>query len=98
MEMNHQEAASLFRKAADQDHPRGQVNLGRMYEIGGGVERDLMKAYYYYTLAAVVGEERGMKAKVALEVSRLIGRDQIIKARGLAQDYFNGKGKPDFAR
>lgn len=99
MDRNLREAASLFRKAADQNHARGRVNLGRMYEIGGGgLGRDYVKAYYYYTLASVAGEDLGMKAKAALEISKKIRRDQIVTARNLAQAYFSGRGKPDFDR
>ena len=93
------QAAGLFRKAARQDHHRAQVNLGRMYETAqGGLEGDFMKAYFYYTLAASAEEEQGMKAKASLELENKIRPAEILEARRLAQDYLNGKGRPDFAR
>jgi len=46
------EAASWYRKAAEQGLAVAQNNLGRMYELGRGVERDKDKAALWYRKAA----------------------------------------------
>lgn len=45
------EAIELYRKAADQNDPAGEVGLGRMYADGYGVQRDPEKALELYRKA-----------------------------------------------
>lgn len=45
------EALELYRKAADQGDPAGEVGLGRMYADGYGVPRDAAKALELYRKA-----------------------------------------------
>jgi TPR repeat protein len=50
------EAARLFRKAADRDHPVAMYNLALLYEEGRGVPKDEAEAVRLYRQAAGLGE------------------------------------------
>ena len=45
---NVEDAAKLYREASDQGSPRGQTNLGFLYEHGTGVELDYKEAARLY--------------------------------------------------
>lgn len=45
--MDYEEAVGWFIMAASQGDPAGQYDLGRMYESGNGIDRDLAKAFYW---------------------------------------------------
>ena len=49
------EAASWFRKAAEQGIGIAQLNLGRLYKDGSGVAKDPVEAYVWLSLAARKG-------------------------------------------
>ena len=49
-------AATWYRKAAEQGHPRALMNLGLLYERGLGVEKDLTKAMEYYRKSSGLGK------------------------------------------
>jgi len=49
------EAVKWYRKAADQNNPDGLYHLGRVYESGIGVTKDLGQAGTYYQKAAAAG-------------------------------------------
>ena len=49
-------AATWYRKAAEQGHPRALMNLGLLYERGLGVEKDLAKAMEYYRKSSGLGK------------------------------------------
>jgi len=49
------QAVKCFRQAAEKGDDQGQMNLGRMYQDGVGVERDLVSAYQWFYLAAQSG-------------------------------------------
>lgn len=49
------EAVKWFRKSADQNNPDGLFHMGRAYEQGIGVTKDLGQARTYYTKAAAAG-------------------------------------------
>ncbi|BBP01945.1 tetratricopeptide repeat protein [Sulfuriferula nivalis] len=49
---DNQQAADLYRKAAQQDIPAAQNNLGLMYANGEGVTQDLQQAAIWYRKAA----------------------------------------------
>ena len=51
------ETVALYRKGAEQGLGSAQYHLGRCYQDGVGVERDLVKAAYWYQEAA---EEQGI--------------------------------------
>lgn len=44
-------AVNWYRKAAEQDFPRAQFNLGLMYARGQGVKPDVVQAYKWFHLA-----------------------------------------------
>ena len=49
---DHKEAATWFRKAADQGHPDAQYYLGGRYDKGNGVLKDMKEAIAWYRKAA----------------------------------------------
>jgi len=49
-------AAEWYRKAADQGHPLAQCNLGVMYAIGQGLDRDDEQAALWFEKAARRGD------------------------------------------
>lgn len=55
MTHNDAEAASWYRKAAEQGLDVAQNNLAWMYELGLGVERDKDEAVLWYRKAAAQG-------------------------------------------
>lgn len=50
--MNKQEAVKWFRKAADLGNDDAMWNLGRCYEKGEGVEKNIDQAVYWYKKGA----------------------------------------------
>ena len=48
---DHNEAARLYRLAAEQGHAVGQLSLGNMYKRGQGVSQDNVQAYKWFNLA-----------------------------------------------
>ena len=52
------EAASWFRRAAEQDYTEAQHNLGAMYGSGQGVKRDYVQAYKWLNICAAKGNTR----------------------------------------
>ena len=55
MEDDQAEAASWYRKAAEQGHAEAQHNLGIFYSTGIGVKEDLVQAASWYRKAAEQG-------------------------------------------
>ncbi len=53
--INHTEAVSWFRKAAQQGSNTGQYELGLCYENGIGVSKDMKQAVYWYRKSAEQG-------------------------------------------
>lgn len=51
-----QEQIKMVRLLADQGNPKAQHNLGAMYMVGQGVERDLQKAILWFKKSAEQGE------------------------------------------
>ena len=54
---NYQEAAEAFQKAAKQGHPGAQFMTGVCYANGCGVDKDMSKAFYWYSMAAENGND-----------------------------------------
>ena len=61
---------------------RAQNNLGRMYANGWGVERDFLRAYMWFHLAATYGLEKGKKNCEKME--KIMDEEQIAKAKRMA--------------
>jgi TPR repeat protein len=56
IEINEDEAANLFKRAAQQGHPLGMYNLALHYRDGtSGIKRDLVQAYEWFAKAAEAG-------------------------------------------
>ena len=53
-----EEALKYIKAAAEFGHSGALFDLGKFYEIGKGVEKDLNKAYEYYSRAAKIGNVR----------------------------------------
>lgn len=104
-------AASVWlRNAATAGHPDAQLNLGQLYEVGDGVDRDLAQAVEWYIKAAEAGLPAGQaQLGVLYEAGRGVEQDtaSAIKLyrkaakRGdpmgqaaLGAAYFHGAGVP----
>jgi len=48
---SYAEAATWYRKAAEQGYARAQSNLGTLYSNGQGVPQDYLLAYMWFTVA-----------------------------------------------
>ena len=59
-----------------------QNNLGRMYANGWGVERDFLRAYMWFHLAATYGLDEGKKNCEKME--KIMDEEQIAKAKRMA--------------
>jgi TPR repeat protein len=56
-EQDYRQAIVLFEKAAKGNHDDALYQLGQMYLYGRGVERDYLKAYELYSMAAQEGND-----------------------------------------
>ena len=54
------QAKEYFEKAADNEEPGGDYNLGVMYLKGIGVKKDVKRACRYFMVAANVGQPKGI--------------------------------------
>ena len=66
-EPNFEEAASWYRKAAEQGFSRSMVNLAYFYEQGFGVEQDMAAALNWYRRASGASEDDLVFASAARE-------------------------------
>ncbi len=64
------QAASWYRKAAEQGDVGGQNNLGYMYEYGQGVVKDYGQAAYWYRIAAEQGDAQAQQNLRTLEAEQ----------------------------
>jgi TPR repeat protein len=72
-------AMAYWRPLARQGRAAAQYNVGRMYFYGQGVEKNLVEAYKWFTLAARKGSS---KARVALPIlSRQMTPAQLREAK-----------------
>ena len=63
-----EEALKYIKAAAEFGHSGALFDLGKFYEIGKGVEKNLNKAYEYYSKAAELGNVRAKERKNELEL------------------------------
>jgi len=59
IEQDLDDAISWFRKAAEQNQPQAQTNLGRMYKHGFSVEKDYSEAFIWFRRASSQGNSAG---------------------------------------
>jgi TPR repeat protein len=84
------EAATWYRRAADQGEPWAQTNLGVKYARGQCVPKDYITAYMWFYLSAAHGDQDGVRN---LEAAALrMTPAQIAEAEKLAHEW---KPKPE---
>lgn len=71
-------AVAFYRAAANNGFASAQARMGRMFETGTGVARDLARAYEWYRLAAQVGHNADAQYRLA---------QMFYDGRGVLQDY-----------
>ncbi len=67
------QAASWYRKAAEQGDTLAQINLGALYANGTGIERDDARAYAWTSLAAGQGNEIAKRNRTMLRQTMTTG-------------------------
>jgi localization factor PodJL len=88
---DYQQAASWFRKAAERGLKDSQFNLAVLHEQGLGVPRNPENAVFWYSLAAVQGDEeaavkaKALEAELAPEAARQV-RSRLMTWRALPAD------------
>jgi len=85
------EAARLERLAAAQGYVYAQYGLGTLYQRGYGVEKDFVRAYVWYDIAATNTE--GMQppfdkdaSQLRDSIAKLLSPEQLLEAKKLADD------------
>ena len=68
VQKSFKEALNYIKAAAELDHSGALFDLGKFYEIGKGVEKNLNKAYEYYSKAAELGNVRAKERKNEIEL------------------------------
>lgn len=89
------EAARWYRLSAEQGDPWAQASLGLLYRFGKGVEKDLVEAYAWLTLAtrATTGPDSESIAELRDAAGMRMTREQIDEAIKKA-DAWRVKPKP----
>ena len=84
------EAATWYRKAADQGSGKAQFNLGLKYNSGQGVRQDYIQAHMWMTLAAAHGNVDDGKKYAAMRdrVAAKMNSTQIAEAQCLAARWY----------
>lgn len=81
---NHSEAAKWYRLAAAQAHDKSQLELGRLYRDGKGVERDFVRAYMWLLLSAEAGNQTA-KEECAFAEKQALTSQEVAQGRAKAQ-------------
>jgi TPR repeat protein len=84
------EAANWFRKAAAQGDSLGAFYLGKMYEKGEGVEKDLTQAYLWLSVSAKNAPNARDAAYTREDIQKLerkMSPEQVAKAKELAKQW-----------
>ena len=79
VKQDYAQAARWFRKAAEQNNPNAQYNLGFCYEHAQGGLADVFIAYEWYLLAASQGNIKAKSNADALEL--MLSPEQISKGK-----------------
>ena len=82
---DYAEAATWFRKAADQGHLSAQFSLGIMYEKGWGVPHAYVQAHKWYNLAAAQGNDTARKSRD--RVAEKMTPAMVQEAQKLAREW-----------
>jgi hypothetical protein len=87
VEINYAEAAAWYQKAADQGYAEAKQELGYLYELGLGVEKDELKALNLQRDASGLGDDLDYAYKIA--DAEALADDlakQLLAANGALQD------------
>ena len=68
VEKSFDNALVFIKRAAQQGHAGAMYDLGKFYETGRGVQKDLEKSRQYYTMAAQLGNVRAKLKTSQLDV------------------------------
>jgi len=82
---DQERAVTWLRKAADQGECDAQFILGTCYQLGRGVEKDLVEAYKWETLGARAGGWPG--TKVSSDLLKEIGPSQMMEGLNRANAF-----------
>ncbi len=77
-------AVQWMQRAAQKGDPESQSGLGEAYFTGRGVTRDLVRAYFWFSLAAA---NQQYYAKLRDSVSQQMTKDQILEAQRLSSSW-----------
>ena len=72
------EAARWFRLSADQGYTNAEYELGRCYEKGAGVPKDIVEARVWYVEAATKGMTKAQSALMRLSRIQVLGDDDTL--------------------
>eukprot|EP00747_Dinoflagellata_sp_TGD_P178644 gnl/TRDRNA2_/TRDRNA2_27956_c0_seq1.p2 gnl/TRDRNA2_/TRDRNA2_27956_c0~~gnl/TRDRNA2_/TRDRNA2_27956_c0_seq1.p2 ORF type:complete len:118 (+),score=38.52 gnl/TRDRNA2_/TRDRNA2_27956_c0_seq1:404-757(+) len=92
VEVNYEEAAKWYRKAAEQGNAGGQRGLGYMYELGrGGLQQSMQEAVIWYGKAAEQDDEWANKRIDSMEesISREYERKEKKKQEAKRKNMLN---------
>lgn len=78
-----EQAFYFYSRAAEAEIPKGQIELGRMYEHGIGVERDLIRASKLYRKASVRSDDGWRNLDRIQSESPHLTDQQIAEDRGI---------------
>ena len=89
MESMLSELAMDLKKAAEKGNSASQANLGVMYAKGTGTKRDIVESFAWYSVAAAANKDKKVGNELwGIEaVSSLLSKQQLEKAKKLAQEY-----------
>jgi TPR repeat protein len=79
------DAATWYRRAADQGEPWAQTNLGVKYARGQGVPQDYVTAYMWFYLSAAQGDQDAFRDLGA--ATQRMTSAQIAEAQKLAHEW-----------
>lgn len=91
VEVNAEEAAKWFRKAAEKGVQDAQFRLGGCYERGEGVPMDMEYAYGWYSVSAHIGNPKAAAALKSAEAK--LSDAEKKSATELAQEMIQKYGK-----
>ncbi|MEM6381448.1 MAG: peptidoglycan-binding protein [Pseudomonadota bacterium] len=80
-----QRAAAWFEPAASRGLSDSQFNLAVLFARGMGVERDLMRSYQWFALAALAGDEEAVARRD--EVAAVLGQEALALATARTESW-----------
>lgn len=87
---DYEEAASWFRKAAEQSISQAQYKLGNLYLNGQGLPRDYEFAYSWFRVAAIHGHRKSIDALPGAREK--LSEDELKEADKLSQEFIKKYG------